>query len=264
VAVHADPVRLEQIMWNLLTNAIKFTPAGGSITVSLRQEDGMARLDVADTGRGIEPDFLPKVFDMFRQAESRSTHYEGGLGIGLALVKQLAQLQGGRVEAFSEGSGLGARFSVWLPLHDGATAGPAAKAASPASTIAGLRVLIVDDAEETIGALGALLKLEGAHVSGATSVPQALQMIGEQSFDLIVSDIAMPGMNGYELLLQLRGRPDAANTPTIALSGLGRPADAKRALDAGFDAHLGKPVTLEALTEAMRLAREHRRARAGE
>ncbi|HEV8312433.1 MAG TPA: CheR family methyltransferase [Burkholderiaceae bacterium] len=264
VAVHADPVRLEQIMWNLLTNAIKFTPAGGSITVSLQQEDGMARLDVADTGRGIEPDFLPKVFDMFRQAESRSTHYEGGLGIGLALVKQLALLQGGRVEAFSEGSGLGARFTVWLPLHDGATAGPAAKAASPASTIAGLRVLIVDDAEETIGALGELLKLEGAHVSGATSVPQALQMIGKQSFDLIVSDIAMPGMNGYELLLQLRGRPDAANTPTIALSGLGRPADAKRALDAGFDAHLGKPVTLEALTEAMRLAREHRSARAGE
>lgn len=259
--VKADPVRLDQIMWNLLSNAIKYTPAGGSVHVSLRKDERMARLDVTDTGRGIAADFLPKVFDMFRQAEHHATHYEGGLGIGLALVRQLAQLQGGRVEAHSDGPGQGARFTVWLPLHEKAAAHDPAKPAAPGDALEDLRVLVVDDAEETITVLRELLSLEGLKVSGATSVPQALQLLREQAIDIVVSDIAMPGMNGYELLQQLRRDPAIADTPIIALSGLGRPADAKRALDAGFDAHLGKPVTLDTLTDAMRLSRE-RRARA--
>jgi len=232
------------------------------VNISLRKDERMARLDVTDTGRGIAADFLPKVFDMFRQAEVHSTHYEGGLGIGLALVRQLVQLQDGRVEAHSEGLGRGARFSVWLPLRDAAAPRLEPSEAAAPDVLEGLRVLVVDDAEDTIVALRELLELEGLRVSGATSVQQALALVEAQGFDVVVSDIAMPGMGGYELLNRLRGSPKTQNVPMIAVSGLSRPTHARRALDAGFDAHVGKPLTLEALTQAMCLARERRRDRA--
>jgi two-component system CheB/CheR fusion protein len=247
--VYADPARVEQIVWNLLSNALKFTPRGGTIELRLEADGAMARLDVLDSGEGIDPMFLSHVFDMFRQARRATTRRQGGLGIGLALVKHLAEQHGGRVEAESAGIGHGARFSVWLPRYGGGDS-HASSPATPASALQGLRILLVDDTPDTLESFGMLLQLEGAVVTTAGSGRQALEAAQQPGaeFDLIVSDIGMPDMDGYELMRRLR-QLDApvAKVPAIALTGFGRQTDERRARESGFDAHLPKPASLDAL-----------------
>jgi two-component system, chemotaxis family, CheB/CheR fusion protein len=255
--IQGDVIRIEQIVWNLLTNALKFTPAGGSVYIQVRQEEDQACLEVKDTGQGIAPEFLPFIFDMFRQANSGTTRQFGGMGIGLALVKELVSSHGGRVEANSMGEGQGAQFRVFIPL-----AKPQQTTHLPGKegtgTLNGKRILFVDDATETLEALSALLGAEGVLVTTASSGVQALELVEKtiEPFHLIISDIGMPGMDGYQLLAELRKRAATAATPAIALSGFTRPNDVNRALDAGFETHVRKPVALDQfIATAVRLSR---------
>jgi two-component system, chemotaxis family, CheB/CheR fusion protein len=251
--IYADPARVEQIVWNLLSNALKFTPNGGTIELRLEPEGALARLDVIDSGEGIDPMFLARVFDMFRQARQATTRRQGGLGIGLALVKHLAEQHGGRVEVESAGIGQGARFSVWLPRYGGGNP-QASTPSAAASALQGVRILLVDDTPDTLESFGMLLELEGAVVTTAGSGRQALEAAQQPGaeFDLILSDIGMPDMDGYELMRRLR-QLDApvARVPAIALTGFGRQTDERRAREAGFDAHLPKPASLDALMALM-------------
>ena len=244
--VHGDAVRIEQIIWNLLSNAVKFTPAGGTVNVRLIQQDNIACMEVADTGKGISADFLPSIFDMFRQADTGTTRRFGGMGIGLALVKELVVSHGGRVEAHSEGEGRGAQFRIFLPLvvQRYATRKPA-KTGSKGLT--GKRILLVDDMPEMLDSLGDLLKSEGADVTLAPSGANALAIAKDtpSNYDLIISDIGMPDMDGYSLLAELRNLAATATTPAIALSGFTRPADVEHALKAGFETHVRKPVAID-------------------
>lgn len=246
LTVRGDAMRIEQVLWNLLSNALKFTPPGGRIVLRLSCEDKQARLDVEDDGRGIEAGFLPRMFMLFQQADRQATtRAQGGLGIGLALVRELVELHGGHVEASSPGPGKGATFSVFLPTSDRAAIGRTASTVG--ERLRGLRVLIVDDAPDTIEAFRTLLELEGADVLSATDGNTALALLDGRPLDLVCSDIAMPGMDGYALVRALRGQPAYAKLPAIALTGFGRVADEDRALEAGFDAHLVKPFRLDQL-----------------
>ncbi|MFM0005443.1 chemotaxis protein CheB [Paraburkholderia dipogonis] len=247
--IDADAVRFEQILWNLVSNAVKFTPQGGSVTIRLAHEDGFACVEVRDTGRGIEPAFLPHVFDMFSQAEGAHRRHSGGLGIGLALVKQLAEMHGGHVQAESAGAGKGARFRVWLPADSATVQAEPRESQGDVSLLKGMRILLVDDAVESLQAFQSLLEMEGAQVWPQTNGAAALEVAAHQQFDLILSDIGMPGMDGYELIAALRKLPATASVPALALTGFGRPQDATRAIRAGYDAHLGKPVSLQALLD---------------
>jgi two-component system CheB/CheR fusion protein len=251
VFVLADAIRLEQILMNLLSNAIKFTPLDGTIDMEVTHDDKEARVAVRDSGQGITADFLPKVFDMFGQAGSVTTRTKGGLGIGLALVHEIIALHGGRVEAESEGLGKGACFTIWLPLIDSAVAHPAENDARASSGISGARILLVDDAEEVVLVFQSLLEMEGAHVVIATSAPAALEALENNDIDIVISDISMPGMDGYEFLEAMRKLPHSAGVPAIALSGLVREKDIARALEAGFSAHLSKPVSVPKLMSVL-------------
>ena len=253
--VHADPVRVEQMVWNLVSNALKFTPRNGAIQARISLDGIDARLDVIDTGQGIATDLLPHVFDLFWQAERGTTRSRGGMGIGLALVKHLAEEHRGRVAVASDGPGLGACFSVWLPhAHVPQAADADARRASP---LHGLRMLLVDDTVDALESFAALLRLEGADVVAASSAPQALVEASRHQFDIVVSDVAMPVMDGYQLIEQLRGQPAYSTLPAIALTGFGRPQDEHRALGAGFDAHLTKPASVETLGDLVgRLRRQ--------
>lgn len=256
--VAADAVRVRQIAWNLLSNAIKFTPRGGTVHVELERVDREARLVVEDTGQGIQPAQLPRVFDWFRQGDSGSRRRHGGMGIGLALVKQLVELHGGRVTAESEGAGKGARFTVWLPLQASdsvRTDVPPPPPVPPGVRLKDVRILVVDDAEANAEAMSELLHIEGAEVAVETSAKAAIERAGREGFDAIVSDLAMPGMDGYEMLEKIRAGGANAETPAIAYSGYGSPADTARSRTAGFEVHLTKPVDLDALVDAIRSLR---------
>jgi two-component system CheB/CheR fusion protein len=253
LAVFADVVRVEQIFWNLASNALKFTPPGGAIHVRLTRDGPWALLEVRDTGRGIEAKFLAQVFDMFQQGDHKpTTRREGGMGIGLALVKSLAELHGGSVEADSKGPGKGAVFRVRLPLLEGSfsSSTPDLQRVSR-QALAGQRVLLVDDDLHTVQTFSELLSAEGAEVTSAGSAEAALQEATQGEFDLVISDIAMPGMDGLEFIARLRQLPHARQWPAIAVTGFGRPEDAERSRAAGFDLHLNKPVSLEALSDAV-------------
>ena len=273
-----DPERLQQVVWNLLSNAIKFTPRGGTVTVRTRRDGEQVELSVRDDGQGIAPDFLPFVFDRFRQADSTSTRVHGGLGLGLAIVRHLVELHGGTVAVTSDGLGKGATFTVRLPLRAASSAsmssslmGSAGEADSTASTSApplgaatqlgGVDVLVVDDEADARELLAALLEHHGATVTAAASVEEALAALAERAPDVIVSDIGMPGADGYELARRLRALADdeLRRTPAVALTGFARPEDGVRAADAGFDAHLAKPVDPVRLVSLLeRVARAHR------
>jgi two-component system CheB/CheR fusion protein len=253
--IQADPVRLEQIFWNIIRNALKFTPSGGRVDVTMFPSDGFVCVQVKDTGEGIAPDFLPRVFDMFSQGQTGAAREHGGLGIGLSLVKQLVEMHGGRIHAESDGVGRGATFCVRLP--EIATLLPAEHAGLKidASVLKGLRVLLVDDSADALDAFRTLLEMEGAKVRAELSGKAALAAAAEARFDLILSDVGMPGMSGYELIAELRKLSGTATTPAIALTGFGREKDVAEALQAGFDAHVGKPVSLAALLAAIGKAR---------
>jgi two-component system, chemotaxis family, CheB/CheR fusion protein len=263
--VQGDPVRVKQIAWNLISNAIKFTPPGGRIAVRVMRDGNEARIDVEDNGQGISPEFMPYVFELFRQSEPGLTRRFGGMGIGLALVRQLVDLQGGRVEAYSEGEGKGARFTVWLPLHFASeerigqvTVAPSAPAGVASSSgdaargaierprrLEGLRVLVVDDDLSSAQALRDLLDEEGATVQAVSSGADALKLARRCDFDVVISDIAMPEMDGHTLLAELRKFPRAAHVPAIACTGYGSAADLGQAKRSGFVAHLVKPLEME-------------------
>jgi two-component system, chemotaxis family, CheB/CheR fusion protein len=254
--VQGDPARLRQIAWNLLSNAIKFTPAGGKVSIGLVREGDQARLDVTDTGRGIDPAHLPHVFELYRQNPPVLTRSSGGLGIGLALVHQLVEAHSGRIEAHSEGVDRGTRFSVWLPLYDAASPEvqePPTVAAHDGQSVPslkplmGLGVLLVDDAEDAVGPMTELLEMEGAHVRGTTRPEEALVLAAQHDFDVIVSDLAMPGMDGLTLLRRIRSTTRNRNTPAIATTGFNRPQDVARATAAGFDAYVSKPLSIPEL-----------------
>jgi two-component system CheB/CheR fusion protein len=245
--IDADAVRVEQIVWNLLSNALKFTAASGRIDVRLAPDGAEAVLQVRDTGRGIAPQSLPHVFDMFNQGDVGTARRHGGLGIGLALVRHLVLAHGGRVHAESAGLDQGAQFTVRLPLVERPL--PMQDGGSDPGTgrLTGKRALLIDDDPQAVEMLSQLLQMEGATVLATGSAGEAIGLLEQQSFDFAISDIAMPDVDGYQFVQTLKSRPALRSMPVVALSGLGRPADARRAIAAGFAAHLKKPVTLEKL-----------------
>jgi len=252
LVVEGDSIRLGQIAWNLLNNAVKFTPVNGEIKIKLRGEGDQAKLVVEDSGQGIAPEFLPHVFEIFRQADASSSRRQGGMGIGLALVKQLVELHHGRVQADSGGVDRGARFTIWIPLFKSGPDGLRPERVSTTGALRSKSILVVDDSSESMEMLGKLLEIEGAFVDLARSGRQALAIAGQKRFDLVVSDISMPEMDGYQLLRELRELPNMRSVPAIALTGYGRAADIERAHAEGFSEHLIKPIDIDQLLHIVR------------
>jgi PAS domain S-box-containing protein len=257
--VLGDPDRLRQVLWNLLSNAVKFTPAGGRIDVELSSDATHARVVVTDTGQGISPEFLPVVFERFRQADTTSTRRHGGLGLGLAIVRELVELHGGRVGVDSPGEGKGATFTVEIPLapHDHRVE-PARPPRGTDATLDGIRVLVVDDDPDSNDVVRTVLVSFGAEVRTAGSVAEALETVEGWVPDVVVSDIAMPGEDGYSLVARLRAREILGGIPAIALTAYSAPGDRDQALRAGFDAHVAKPVRTPELVHAVLAARDAR------
>ncbi|HKY30024.1 MAG TPA: PAS domain S-box protein [Pyrinomonadaceae bacterium] len=249
--VEADPVRLEQVIWNLLNNAVKFTPAGGHIAIRMVKEDDQVVLEVEDNGQGIHASFLPHVFELFRQADATTSRSQPGMGIGLAVVKQLVDLHNGSITAHSEGLGKGSTFTVRLPLSDEIK--PQLEPVSDITTVLDkFSILVVDDSEDTTEMLSQLLKVTGATVTSATSGQTALRIIAEKEFDVVLSDISMPEMDGFEFLRRLRQLPGRAEVPVLALTGYGRPEDIERAQREGFFSHVTKPFDINALLQVLK------------
>lgn len=250
--IEGDSLRLQQIVWNILNNAVKFTPEQGTITVSLSVEGEEAVLSVADNGLGISPEFLPHVFEMFRQADPSSVRRHGGLGIGLALVQQLVWLHGGSVTADSEGLGHGACFTIRLPGCVVKETPSVLQSDVQMLSLSDIGVLVVDDSEDTVVMLQQLLEMNGAKVYTARSGSEALQVANRHQFDVVLSDVSMPEMDGFEFLRRLRELPAHYDVPVLALTGFGRPEDIERAKQAGFFSHLTKPLDLEKLATTLR------------
>ncbi len=248
-SVAGDAARLEQVVSNLLTNALKFTPPGGEVHVALRRQGDWAQILVRDTGVGISPDFLPHLFERFRQADSSSTRVHGGLGLGLAIVRHLVEVHGGRVHATSDGEGKGATFSVELPLLSTEPLGRWSSRRSVADhrrvDLTGVRVLLVDDDPDTLDLVRVALVQQGASAHVACSVAEAWNHLATMPTDVVVSDISMPGEDGFDLMRRMRASGGRiAAIPAIALSAFARHEDATRAAAAGFQRHLAKPVEL--------------------
>jgi PAS domain S-box-containing protein len=252
--VLGDPTRLQQVVWNLLSNAVKFTPGGGQVSVQLKQVRDEAEIMVSDTGKGISADFLPHVFEYFRQADSKTTRKFGGLGLGLAIVRHLVELHGGTIEAESPGEGLGATFTVKLPL---APTRPGldldSSAAQPALDLAGIDVLVIDDEADSREFLVFLLKSVGARVATATSASEGLLSIIQSPPDIVLSDIGMPDMDGHMLMRQVRALPpeQGGQVKAIALTGFAGEVNQQQAIAAGFQKHLSKPIEPDELVRAI-------------
>jgi signal transduction histidine kinase len=253
LVVQGAPIRLQQIVWNLLSNAVKFTPRGGAVRLRVWRAGPEARVEVTDTGVGISPEFLPFIFDRFRQADGSTTRQYGGLGLGLAIVRALAELHGGWVVAESEGEGRGSRFTFGLPCAVAAEAGVEPEAElPPESGEESVSVLVVDDSTETLELLEALFTHRGYEVFGAGSAAEAVRRARERRPGLIISDISMPGTDGYALLAELRRMPGLEAVPAIALTGHAMDEDRERALAAGFAVHIPKPVDPDELLRVVR------------
>ncbi len=245
--VLGDLLRLEQIVWNLLANAVKFTPVGGSVLVRVEQMNDEVVLIVKDTGQGIEKSFLPKVFEMFRQGDASASREHTGMGIGLALVQQLVRLHHGSVTADSEGPGKGTTITLRLPAKaEAKTRAPRVRKTAPAK-LDRVTVLAVDDDPGTTDLLRYLLEMNGAKVITANSGAEALKLVGEQVVDVVVSDISMPSMDGFEFVRRLRSLPGKENVRVIALTGFGREEDIQQVRNEGFVAHVTKPLDVDAL-----------------
>jgi len=251
--VAGDEGRLQQVLWNLLSNAVKFTPRGGTITVRLSHLGSILRLIVEDTGKGIDPEFLPHVFEPFRQQDSSTTRSHEGIGLGLSIVRSLVELHGGRIRVASEGPGRGATFTVELPVTESARtvsgrARSASSAAAAASlpelpSLSGLKVLVVDDQQFTRDVVTAIFRRAGARVDTAKSVREGVVCFRAEPPDVVVCDVAMPIEDGFAFVREIRALPPPLkNTPIIALTAFGRPEDRQHALAAGFDAYIKKPV----------------------
>jgi CheY-like chemotaxis protein len=245
-----DRNRLQQIIWNLLTNAIKFTPKCGRIHVTTERVNSHAEIAISDNGEGIAPEFLPQVFDRFRQADGSTTRRHGGLGLGLSIVKHLTELHGGEVRARSGGLGKGATFVVSLPLvavhHDLHRSAAAERnaildAEHIETDLKGIKVLSIDDDTDSATVIRRILQAQHAEVKTAQSMEEGLRFAAEFMPDVILSDIGMPNHDGYEFIKKLRAGP-ARSTPAVALTALARSEDRTRALRAGFQMHVAKPV----------------------
>jgi PAS domain S-box-containing protein len=258
-----DANRLQQVFWNLLSNAIKFTEPGGRVEARLVRDETEVRIVVSDTGSGIAPDFLPHVFDLFRQADSSSARRQGGLGLGLALARRLVEMHGGKIRADSPGEGMGATFTISLPARSGNRTTAEMKAVEVKKTLGlsgkpnldGLRVLVVDDEADARDLLVIRLQQYGAEVIAAASVDAAMEALSqpESRPDAIVSDIAMPGEDGYSLIRRVRALDieEVNRIPAIALTAYSRTKDRTRALSAGFQMHVPKPVNATELAHAI-------------
>ncbi|MEO7548774.1 MAG: ATP-binding protein, partial [Ramlibacter sp.] len=252
--VSGDPGRLQQVVWNLLANAVKFTPRGGTVQVLLRRVDAQVEISITDTGVGIQPEVLPYVFDRFRQGDGSITRRFGGLGLGLSIVKHLVERHGGTVQASSAGEGSGSTFVVQLPTKANHTGddrasgqperAPASRFGFNAAELRGMKVLVVDDENDSRELLRRVLEDSGAIVVEANGAETALRVAQEQRFDVLVSDIGMPDVDGYELLRRIRqlGPQGGGALPAIALTAFARSEDRIRALRAGFTVHVSKPV----------------------
>jgi PAS domain S-box-containing protein len=248
-AIAGDPARVQQIVWNLLSNAIKFTPEGGHVSVRLRKSSQDAQIIVSDTGVGIRSDFMPHIFDRFQQADQSITRRVGGLGLGLSIAKHLVELHGGTITAESKGIGHGATFTVLLPSSpDTIAADPALPAdrtrdaAQPPDSLTALRVLVVEDEPDTCEFLERFLQSYGAQVIVSHSAEQALAQLPDGNVDIVVSDIGLPDVDGYDLIQRIRRLPAGAAIPAIALTAYARTEDRTRAFRAGYQAHLAKPI----------------------
>ena len=243
--VFGDAGRLQQVVWNLLSNAVKFTPVGGQVTILLTQVDADAQIEVIDTGKGINPEFLPYVFEYFRQEDASTTRRFGGLGLGLAIARQIVEMHGGRIRAESAGEDQGTTFTVELPLLKSATPEPQ-NAVPPLSSepvaLASIQVLIVDDDVDTREFLAFLLQESGATVTAAASGVEALQHIKQATPDVLLSDIGMPEMDGYQLMRTVRSLEQGQNLPAIALTAYAGEINQQQAIAAGFQHHVAKPI----------------------
>ena len=260
-SIVADEDRLQQVLWNLLSNAVKFTPRGGSVRLEARRDADEVILSVRDTGEGVEREFLPFVFDRFRQADGSTTRLHGGLGLGLAIVRHLVELHGGLVDAASDGPGMGATFTVRLPVH--ATPPPeeapakipsVRPVAAPArSALCDLHVLVLDDEEDMRDLIAMILEHAGARVTRASSVATALLAIARDCPHVAVSDLAMPGADGYAFVAQVRASldPKTRALPLVAMTAFARAEDRHRVLSAGFQRHVAKPIEPNELVEAL-------------
>ncbi|WP_425615743.1 ATP-binding protein [Anatilimnocola sp. NA78] len=254
LCVEGDSVRLAQVMTNLLNNAAKYTEEGGEIWISARREGETAVISVRDAGLGISAEMLPKIFDMFSQVDRTTRRAQGGLGIGLTLAKSLVQMHGGTIEATSDGVGCGSEFIVHLPLALRSLPVLPTHANNGSQALADLprrRILVVDDTRAAVYTMGRLLETMGQHVRTASSGKEALQHVEREPFDVIISDIGMPEMDGYELADKLRKHPKAAHVVLVALTGYGQDSDKLQAREAGFDYHLVKPASFDALRDLL-------------
>jgi signal transduction histidine kinase/ActR/RegA family two-component response regulator len=273
--ISGDPERLQQVLWNLLSNAVKFTARGGRVQVRLERVDSQVELEVSDTGIGISPEFLPHVFERFRQADSGSTRERGGLGIGLSIARQLTEMHGGTIDAASGGKGKGATFRLRIPLmivHRAPAGPPRVHPVSPQTThlppVADLRnihVLAVDDERDALALLEEILTSAGARVSTADSAESALAVLDADVPDVVVADLGMPYFDGFQFIDRVRHHrnPDVRQVPAAALTAYARSEDRMRALRAGFQIHMAKPIDpAELVTTIAALARrfmgEHR------
>ncbi len=261
VAIPGDPVRLQQVVWNLLSNAIKFTPRGGRVQIRSQRVNSHLEIVISDTGQGIAPDFLPHVFDRFRQADQKTSRQHGGMGLGLAIVRHLVELHGGTVRANSEGEGHGSTFTVMLPItpvyqldQSGGRVHPAARDLLPPANdctdrLDGMKVLVVDDEADTRDLLKQGLEYCGAKVKVAGTADEALEMLATTAPDVLISDIGMPGVDGYDLIRRVRKLPSdrGGKIPAIALTAYTRTEDRLQSLRAGYDMHVPKPVELAEL-----------------
>ncbi len=257
--LEADPVRLRQIVWNLLTNAVKFTPEGGQVGLQVSPaSDGWIKLQISDTGIGIEPTFLPHIFDHFRQADSSSTRAHGGLGLGLAIVRQLVELHNGKIEVYSSDDDQGTTFTVHLPISNWHSESIAAPLPNTATTIIvqelpsleHLQVLIVEDHDDNREFVQKVLEEAGATVIAVCCTQDAIDVLERAQPDVIVSDIAMPGEDGYQLIRHVRASRQK-EIPAIALTAYARPEDQRQSLNAGFQMHLSKPINAQELVRAI-------------
>jgi PAS domain S-box-containing protein len=257
--VLGDSTRLQQVVWNLLSNAVKFTPNGGKVEVRLLKADGYAQIIVSDTGKGISAEFLPYAFDYFRQADSSSTRKFGGLGLGLAIVRNIVEMHGGTVTAQSQGEDQGATFTVKLPLLQEKNQDLIAEQNQSSDLkphflcLAGVQILVVDDDRDSLDFVAFVLEEDGAEVIAVSSALEALQVIEQQKPDVLVSDIGMPDMDGYTLMRQVRAwnAEQGEKVPAIALTAFASKCDSQQALEAGFQMHLSKPVNPEELVAAI-------------
>jgi signal transduction histidine kinase/CheY-like chemotaxis protein len=261
--VAGDPGRMQQVAWNLLANAIKFTPPGGHVDVTLSGAGGGVELAVRDDGPGIPAEFMPHVFERFRQADSSTTRAHGGLGLGLAIVRHLVEAHGGTVAAESDGPGRGSTFRVSLPAHrvrprakdpEPVRAPAAARAAPPApASLDSLRILVVDDDRDTLEVVRELLELAGAHVLSAASAADALRLVRREVPDVLVSDIGMPDEDGYDLIRAVRALApeEGGKVPAAALTAFTQPDLREQALAAGYELYLAKPIEPGELTAAV-------------